>query len=148
MSNENGVGYAGDVAPREAWSSLSSDGSAILVDVRTKAEWSFVGVPSLAELGKKPITLEWQVYPSMAENPDFVEVLDGALVKAGLAHDVPIYFLCRSGVRSRNAALAMTSAGWTRCYNVAGGFEGPLDSGGHRGAVDGWKAQGLPWSQS
>lgn len=148
MSFENGVGYAGDVAPPEAWSSLSSDKRAILVDVRTRAEWSFVGVPSLAELGKSPITLEWQVFPSMAENPDFVSVLDGALTNAGLDRDAPLFFLCRSGVRSKHAAIAMTAAGWERCYNIAGGFEGPPDGSGHRGLVDGWKARGLPWAQS
>jgi rhodanese-related sulfurtransferase len=148
MSFLNGVGYAGDVAPREAWSSLSSDARAILVDVRTRAEWSFVGVPSLGEIGKSPITLEGQVFPSMAVNPYFVSVLDGALTKAAVEHDAPIYFLCRSGVRSKSAAIAMTEAGWEQCFNIASGFEGPPDATGHRGQVEGWKAQGLPWTQS
>lgn len=148
MSVEETGRYAGDVAPAEAWASLSADGRAVLVDVRTRAEWSFVGLPSLDALGKKPITLEWQVFPSMAVNPDFVEVLDGALTKAGIAKDAPLFFLCRSGVRSLHAAVAMTEAGWERCHNVAGGFEGPLDPERHRGAVSGWKAAGLPWIQS
>lgn len=148
MSNPDDGRYAGDVAPAEAWASLSSDRNAVLVDVRTRAEWSFVGLPSLVELNKAPITLEWQTFPSMAVDPDFVEVLDGALVKAGLAPDAPIYFLCRSGARSRNAAIAMTAAGWTRCFNIGPGFEGPLDSAGRRGRVSGWKFDGLPWTQS
>ena len=148
MSSENEIGYAGDVTPREAWEGLSQDKRAILVDVRTRAEWSFVGVPQLAELGKTPITLEWQVFPAMAINPDFVDVLDGALTKAEIARDVPLYFLCRSGVRSRHAAVAMTAMGWSRCHNIASGFEGPPDPAGHRGTVDGWKAQGLPWTHS
>lgn len=148
MSVEETGRYAGDVAPAEAWASLSADGRAVLVDVRTRAEWSFVGLPSLDALGKKPITLEWQVFPSMAVNPDFVEVLDGALTKAGIAKDAPLFFLCRSGVRSLHAAVAMTEAGWERCHNIVGGFEGPLDPDRHRGAVSGWKAAGLPWIQS
>lgn len=148
MSNDDTGSYAGDVSPSEAWSALSSDRRAVLVDVRTRAEWSFVGLPSLADLGKTPITLEWQIFPSMAVNPDFVEVLGGALTTAGLAPDVPLYFLCRSGGRSRAAAIAMTSAGWERCFNIVSGFEGPLDTGGHRGGVSGWKAEGLPWTQS
>lgn len=148
MSHEIVGGYAGDVDPAEAWSSLSSDGNAVLVDVRTRAEWSFVGLPSLAAVGKQPITLEWQVFPSMTVNPDFVEVLDSALTKAGIGRDAPIYFLCRSAVRSRHAAIAMTAAGWTRCFNIAEGFEGGLDGEGHRGRVAGWKARGLPWTQS
>lgn len=142
------MGYAGDVDPRGAWEVLASDRRAILVDVRTRAEWSWVGLPALESLGKTPITLEWQSFPAMAVNPDFVEVLDAALEKAGIARETPIFFLCRSGVRSRNAAVAMTEAGWSGCWNVAGGFEGPLDATGHRGTSAGWKASGLPWIQT
>lgn len=148
MSFDETRGYAGDVAPAEAWASLSTDPHAVLIDVRTRAEWSFVGLPSLADIGKSPITLEWQIFPSMAINPDFVEVLDGALTKAGIDRDAPLYFLCRSGARSRSAATAMTSAGWNRCLNIGPGFEGPPDPGGHRGRIAGWKADGLPWTQS
>jgi rhodanese-related sulfurtransferase len=148
MSNAETGRYGGDVAPADAWAALSEDRTAVLIDVRTRAEWSFVGLPSLAALGKNPITLEWQVFPSMAVNPDFVEVLDGALAKAGFDRDAPLFFLCRSGARSRNAAIAMTEAGWSRCYNIATGFEGGLDPTGHRGTVSGWKADGLPWTQS
>ncbi len=148
MSNEIVGAYAGDVDPAEAWSSLSSDGRAILVDVRTRAEWAFVGLPTLAALGKQPITLEWQTFPSMAANADFVAVLDEALSAAGIGHDTPILFLCRSGVRSCHAAVAMTAAGWSRCFNISEGFEGGLDGDGHRGRVAGWKARGLPWTQT
>jgi rhodanese-related sulfurtransferase len=56
-------------------------------------------------------------------------------------------FLCRSGVRSRDAAIAMTAAGFKACYNVASGFEGDKDAAGHRGTVSGWKVDGLPWMQ-
>jgi len=148
MSISETGGYAGDVAPAEAWASLAEDPRAVLVDVRTRAEWSFVGLPSLAEIGKNPITLEWQIFPSMTVNAEFVEILDGALTKAGIPHDAPLFFLCRSGARSRSAAIAMTAAGWSRCLNIGPGFEGPLDPGGHRGRVAGWKADGLPWTQS
>jgi rhodanese-related sulfurtransferase len=148
MSNEFVGSYAGDVDPAAAWESLASDPKSVLVDVRTRAEWSFVGLPTLAALGKQPITLEWSVFPTMSANPDFVEVLDGALSKAGFGPETQIFFLCRSGQRSRHAAEAMTAAGWKRCFNVAEGFEGGLDGEGHRGRVNGWKARGLPWSQT
>jgi rhodanese-related sulfurtransferase len=127
MSNVFVGVYAGDVDPAEAWASLASNERAVLVDVRTRAEWAFVGLPALAALGKQPITLEWQVFPTMTINPDFVAVLDEALTTAGLARDVPVYFLCRSGQRSRFAAAAMTAAGWSRCHNVSEGFEGGLE---------------------
>lgn len=148
MSNEFAGVYAGDVDPAEAWASLEANPKAILVDVRTRAEWSFVGLPALASLGKQPITLEWQIFPTMAVNSDFVTVLDEALIAAGMARDVPIHFLCRSGQRSRFAAAAMTAAGWSRCFNISEGFEGGLDGEGHRGRVSGWKARGLPWTQT
>ena len=47
-------GYAGDVAPKTAWKILTERPEAVLIDVRTRAEWNFVGVPDLAGVGKKP----------------------------------------------------------------------------------------------
>ena len=84
----------------------------------------------------------------MQVNPDFVAAADKALRGAGRGPDAPVYFICRSGARSASAAAAMTAAGYSNCFNVAGGFEGQRDEGGHRGTVDGWKAAGLPWVQS
>ena len=37
------TGYAGDLTPREAWELLGSEPDAVLVDCRTRAEWSYVG---------------------------------------------------------------------------------------------------------
>ena len=56
-------------------------------------------------------------------------------------------FLCRSGNRSIGSAIAATEAGIGPSYNVLDGFEGNLDADGHRGTT-GWKAVGLPWTQS
>jgi rhodanese-related sulfurtransferase len=79
----------------------------------------------------------------MARNPDFA----AELARAGIGKGQPLYFLCRSGARSRSAAIAMTGLGYGPCSNVAGGFEGNRDSDGHRGTVEGWKAAGCPWRQ-
>jgi rhodanese-related sulfurtransferase len=135
--------YAGDVSPREAWDLLATEANAVLVDVRTQPEWSFVGQPDLSALGKRVVPLSWQAYPGMQVDAAFADRL--AAVVADRA--APILFLCRSGARSRAAAIAMTGRGYGRCYNVAGGFEGALDAARHRGAVAGWKADGLPWVQ-
>lgn len=148
MSLMTGEAYAGDIPPAEAWRLLSDSGPAQLVDVRTRPEWSFVGLPELSGLGKAPLLIEWQVYPEMAVDDAFVDRLSAALDGAGASREDPVLFLCRSGVRSRSAAIAATAAGWQRCLNVAGGFEGPLDPNGHRGQRDGWKAAGLPWKQT
>lgn len=136
------MSYAGDVTPAEAWEALSDDPAAVLVDVRTAAEWSYVGLPDLRGLAKDVVRIEWQTYPTGAVNPDFV----AELATAGVDRDAPVYFLCRSGVRSVAAAEAASAAGWVQSRNVLEGFEGPHDAEHHR-AVSGWKVAGLPWVQ-
>lgn len=148
MSNSTVGAYAGDASVAQTYKALEEDPAATLVDVRTQAEWNYVGVPDLSPLGRDALFIEWQTYPTGATNPDFVETLAVLLGERGASSDGAIYFLCRSGVRSRAAAIAMTAAGYSACFNVAGGFEGPLDSGGHRGTLEGWKHEGLPWRQS
>ena len=138
------AGYAGDVSPKTAWKILSENKDAILIDVRTRAEWNYVGLPDLATLGGKPALLEWQGFPSMQPNPEFVTALSGAVAN----REATLLFLCRSGARSAAAAKAMTAAGYSTCLNVADGFEGPLDAQAKRGASAGWKAAGLPWRQT
>jgi rhodanese-related sulfurtransferase len=140
--------YAGDVSPKEAWDILAGDCKAQIVDVRTAAEWAFVGTSDLAALGRKPLFVERQSFPEPRLNPDFVAQATQRLRAAGASPDTPVLFLCRSGGRSRAAAVAITSAGFSRALNVSGGFEGDPDSNGHRGATNGWKADGLPWRQS
>ncbi|KAF0132513.1 MAG: rhodanese domain-containing protein [Xanthobacteraceae bacterium] len=139
--------YAGDATPGDSLDALMRDPAAQLVDVRTTAEWAYVGSPDLAATSRDAIRIEWQVFPSMTVNPGFVETLRRELAARGAAADAPLYFLCRSGVRSKAAAIAVTAAGFTRCYNVAGGFEGPHDAERRRGTKAGWKAEGLPWIQ-
>jgi len=148
MSFEGDRGFAGDVSVEDAYAMLAKDEHAALVDVRTQPEWQFVGVPDLAALGKTPIFREWQTYPAMQVATDFVRGLADELQRRGADKTSPVLFLCRSGARSRQAAIALTSAGWTHCYNVADGFEGPLDGERRRGAVAGWRARGLPWTQT
>jgi rhodanese-related sulfurtransferase len=135
--------YAGDVAPKAAWEILSREPGAVLVDCRSRAEWSFVGVPDLSPLGKRTALVEWQAWPSMTVNPGFAEQVRQATSDP----NAPVVFICRSGARSKAAAIHMTSQGFRRCYNLEGGFEGPLDHGKHRGVASGWKAAGLPWVQ-
>lgn len=139
----------GEVDPAEAWSILQSHPDAALVDVRTRAEWSYVGTPDLAPIGKQVVLAEWRRYPDMAVHPEFVADLRRRL------DPLPgtILFICRSGARSREAAEALLAAldgaaGQPLCLNVAEGFEGSLDSAGHRGTANGWKARGLAWRQS
>jgi rhodanese-related sulfurtransferase len=138
------MSYAGDLAPDEAFRLLEAQPDAILVDVRTKAEWSYVGVPDLSALGRPVVLAEWVTFPDGARNPQFLDEVDAAAP----SRTAPVIFLCRSGVRSVAAAEAATAAGFTAAYNVTEGFEGPSDDSGHRGTAAGWKVRGLPWKQS
>ena len=132
-----------DVPPQAAWEALRTDPAAQLIDVRTDAEWNFVGVPDLLVAGKQAVLIPWQVYPAMTVNGQFT----AHLAEAGLAPEHHLYFLCRSGARSLAAARTAQAAGYAHAYNVADGFEGPPDAAGHRGGAAGWKAAGLPWRQ-
>lgn len=138
-------GYAGDLTPQQAWQLLADNDDAVLVDVRTGAEWAYVGTPDISELGRAAELVEWVSFPAGEPNSAFVQqVRDLGLSEAD---GRPVVFLCRSGVRSIGAAKAATAAGLGPAYNVLDGFEGGLSDDKHRGET-GWRAAGLAWKQS
>lgn len=139
-----------EVDPTDAFDILKTDPASAMVDVRTRAEWTFVGLPDISETGRPLWLAEWVSYPQMAPDPHFVERLS-----AQMEGTVPerLLFICRSGGRSMLAAETVThafaaSGHSVACTNVAEGFEGGLDPQGRRGSTSGWKARGLPWRQS
>jgi rhodanese-related sulfurtransferase len=132
--------HKGNIPPKEAYQRLQGNAAAVLIDVRTQPEWTFVGVPAVERL----VRLSWQVFPEMQVNARFVEEIE----QMGLPRDSEILCICRSGARSSSAASALTDAGFTNCWNVAEGFEGDKDAQGHRSTMNGWKHSGLPWVQS
>ena len=137
-AKEKNLPYAGALLPAEASALLQADSDAQLVDVRSQAELDWVGrVPGA-------VTIEWNSWPEGVRNPRFIEQLKSA---APAAH-APLLFICRSGARSHNAAIAAAQAGCTNCFNVLEGFEGDKDENGHRNKLGGWRAAGLPWVQS
>ncbi len=140
----------GEVLPSEAWSMLGQNSGAVLIDVRTRAEWGFVGVPDLTGMQNPFLTVEWAQLPDMSVNPNFID-----MVMQQLNGEMPatLLFLCRSGVRSLSAARVMAThlaanGHKVDCVNVTHGFEGDMNEARHRGVVNGWKAAGLPWRQS
>ena len=148
LSAQTGDKAVDDVDLEMVWKTLQSRPRSQLVDVRTRAEWTYVGIPDLAPVGKRTVLVEWQTFPDQAVDARFTERLAGELKALGVQLDDDLFFICRSGSRSLAAAKAMAAIGYRACHNVACGFEGPLDDGRHRGDSAGWKAAGLPWQQS
>lgn len=136
-AQEMNLPYEGALYPDEAYEILQSAPGAKLVDVRSRAELDWVGrMPDAVEI-------EWAAYPGMKPNPHFIAQLEQQVEKEALA-----LFICRSGARSHDAAVAATQAGYSDCYNVLEGFEGEKDADEHRNILGGWRAAGLPWEQS
>ncbi|HEX6005166.1 MAG TPA: rhodanese-like domain-containing protein [Burkholderiales bacterium] len=132
-----GIAYEGALLPQEAHEVLKSAPGAKIVDVRTRAEWDWVGrIPGAVEI-------EFLTYPGSRPNPAFLAQLEQQVDKEAL-----VLFICRSGGRSHHAAELAMQAGYTQCYNVLEGFEGDKDAAGHRNTKGGWRARGLPWTQS
>jgi rhodanese-related sulfurtransferase len=124
------------VAPQAAWQ-LVSTGQAVLVDVRSAEERTFVGyVPD-------SIHVAWATGTSLTRNPRFVRELESKVGK-----DKTVLLLCRSGKRSALAAEAARKAGFSEVFNVLEGFEGEIDAQQRRGTHDGWRFHGLPWVQN
>lgn len=135
--------YAGDLSPEDTWELLQCDKSAVLIDVRTDAEFAYVGGPDPKAVKNPFHRISWKLFPDMDRNPHFEDSVRDAVPDK----QTPIVFLCRSGVRSAAAAKALTALGYTQCFNIAEGFEGDRNADDHRGTVNGWKVRGLPWVQ-
>ncbi len=124
--------------PKQCWELLQQNPQAVLIDVRTAIEHSFVGHPPGA------VHIAWKEFPGMQSNPDFIEQLKQTVPDK----TAPVLLLCRSGQRSLAAAQALEAEGYQHLINIVDGFEGPLDDNKHRGTLGGWRYEGLPWEQS
>lgn len=132
--------YAGALLPKEAYAYLQQNPDAQLVDVRTQAEWEWVGRPVVPH--DNLISIEWNRYPGNVPNSEFLPTL-----QQSASPNTALLFICRSGARSHNAAIRATQAGYNYCFNVLEGFEGDKDAHQHRGNINGWRKAGLPWVQ-
>lgn len=135
MARQLSLPYEGAVTPQQAWEILQHTPAAKLVDVRSRPELDLVGrIPGA-------IHIEWSFYPDWKPNPDFT-----AQLKMQVDAESLVLFICRTGGRSNNAAVAAHAAGYNEVYNVLQGFEGDANPEKQRSKINGWKAAGLPWS--
>lgn len=126
------------VNPKQAFEILQSNTAAVLLDVRDRLEYNFVGHP------KGAVNIPWKDAPDWKPNPNFVDEVRQRIPNP----ETPILLICRSGQRSLDAAKALAQAGYRDLSNVEEGFEGPLDEHKHRGTLGGWRFHGLPWEQN
>jgi rhodanese-related sulfurtransferase len=129
----------------------------LFLDVRTRAEAMYVGMPSDADalvpyVEHQELMTDWDdrrgMYQLMA-NSDFLTEAETRLKQKGLTRTDRVILICRSGDRSAHAADLLANAGYTRVYSVVDGFEGDAAKDGPKAGqriVNGWKNAGLPWS--
>ena len=139
-----------EISTQDTFRALNEQQSTALVDVRTVAEWAYVGLPDISATGRPLWMVEWVRLGAQSPDPAFVDRL---LAEAGGTLPERLFFICRSGIRSMAAARAVATAmdqaeKPVHCTNVAKGFEGDLDQHRHRGSINGWKVDGLPWAQN
>ncbi len=137
------------ITPQDAFALLQNSQTSVLIDVRTFEEVKFVGFVDDSMIKNQSLMLPWQLFPDMTLNPKFTSDLQKALLKtfAQNASEAEIIFMCRSGVRSNQAANYVYDLGYKNCYNMISGFEGDLDNKNQRAKLNGWKAVNLPWRQ-
>ncbi len=130
------------VTPPEAAEILAADAQAVMIDVRSRVEFDYIGH------ARGAVNVIWKDYPDWQENPAFVAEVAAALTASG-GDDKgrAVLLMCRSGARSMAAAQKLAAAGYSNLHNVEEGFEGEKDAEGHRRCVNGWAAHGLPWDQ-
>ena len=137
------MSYKRNLLPKMAIERLQNNPQALFVDVRSKAEYKYVGYP------ENSILIPWIDDPDWEPNPEafsdaVMQELDG---RENLS-DTEIILICRSGFRSNEALKCLENKGFTQVSHVASGFEGDLDENDHRGNLNGWRHDGMSWSQS
>jgi len=129
--------------PKMAVEKLQNNPQALFVDVRSKAEYKYVGYP------ENSILIPWIDDPDWEPNPEvFSDSVMQELDGCENLLNTEIILICRSGYRSNDALKCLENKGFTQVSHVASGFEGDLDENDHRGNLNGWRHDGMPWSQS
>ena len=134
--------YKRNLLPKMAVDRLNENPDAVLIDVRTSAEHKYVGFP------ENSILIPWFDEPDLNSDPSaFCKAVNNHLSDRSDILSTELILICRSGFRSNEALKCLQSNGFTCVSHVASGFEGDLDENNHRGNLNGWRNDGMPWSQ-
>lgn len=136
MNMENIIGSAvGKVNSAQCWQALQAKEKAHLIDVRSPEEWQETGVAKLDDIKKEVKLLSWLfLTPSIHPNRNFMNDLEQIFPD----REVELFFICKSGGRSMQAAEAALSFGYKKVFNVGDGFVGDEMS------KNGWMNSDLP----
>lgn len=145
------------VSPTNAHAMIEGEnGKLLFIDVRTRAEVNFLGMPTEADANIPYMKLsEWYGWDAkknnfkMELNDEFLPALRARLAEKGLSKDDRVILMCRSGSRSAAAANLLAKDGFTNVYTIVEGYEGDkAKHGEHKGqrVVNGWKNTDLPWT--
>ena len=123
--------------PKETYAFMQAHPRAVMLDVRTEIEHTYIGHPPGA------VHIPWSEVPNWERNPHFVADVERAVPDKS----TPLLMLCRSGKRTLPSGKMLEEAGYTDVINILYGYEGDLDDQMHRNTVNGWRFDGLPWQQ-
>ncbi|MEN8174136.1 MAG: rhodanese-like domain-containing protein [Pseudomonadota bacterium] len=142
-------------APQAHRLMMDEGDTALFLDVRTRAEVAFLGMPASADANVPYMTVDWTEWDErkrnfrLSPNSSFVADVAALLEHKGLTPHSRVMLICRSGSRSARAADLLTKAGFTNVYSVTDGYEGDKRKNGNQHGqrvVNGWKNNNLPWS--
>ena len=135
--------YKRNLLPEQAFAKLKNNSSLLFIDVRCEAEHKFVGFPD------NSVLIPWVEGPEWQSNiAEFVGSVKNKIGDFDSGLDTEIILICRSGYRSNEALKCLENNGFTHVSHVTSGFEGDLDEYNKRGNLNGWRHDGMPWSQS
>ena len=147
-SRQTGLGLY--VTASDAAVALEAAPGIVLIDVRTLAEFSYVGHADAVDQN-----IPWRFLSdrfnaksgsyAYDDNGNFLKEVAVLMAREGKGKGDAVFVICRSGGRSAASVNALAAAGYTQVYNIVDGFEGGKDKAtGHR-TVSGWRNAGLPW---
>jgi rhodanese-related sulfurtransferase len=109
-----------------------------LIDVRSIAEYVFIGHPEMAY--NIPLMFWSEKQQKLILNENFLTNIESRFKR-----DDILIFICRSGGRSLKTATMAKQSGFINVFSVKEGFEGQKDKKGYR-SINGWKNSELPYT--